>query len=250
MPIDLLSVLDDEGNALLELAGAGDMTPPVPFCPGWTVQDLVAHLTTIYRWVALIVTERRPERPTPEERAALEPEREPEALLRGFAKAHRLVVDTLTAAPADLDCWTLWPATSSRDFWIRRQAHETLVHRIDVLNAMAGTTLDCADAPADLAADGVDEMVLGFAHRYRERLRSPVPATVALHATDTGQSWWIRIGQGDPEFGRGPSDDAGTRISARAGELMLLLWNRRDAAGLAVTGPDEPLRLWRQSAHL
>jgi len=38
-------------------------------------------------------------------------------------------------------------------FWVRRMAHETIVHRADARHA-AG---DATDIPADLAADAIDE---------------------------------------------------------------------------------------------
>ncbi|HZC51371.1 MAG TPA: maleylpyruvate isomerase family mycothiol-dependent enzyme [Mycobacterium sp.] len=247
----LLRVIEGEGRAMLDLAG-GDLTRPVPSCPMWTVAELIGHLTAVYRWVTLIVGERRFERPSASERAALDvPVLDGPALSRVFETAHTKVVETLSAAPTDLACWTMWPAASARDYWIRRQAHETLVHHLDLRTATVGSTLDCAHVSADIAADGVDEMIMGFAGRYRERLRSPRPATIALHATDTDHRWWIRLGPTEPEFGRGEVDDTDqTVLRARGGELLLLLWNRRDWDGLDVAGSDEPLRSWQHTAHL
>lgn len=245
----LLRVLDDEGRTLLKLAGGTDMSRPVASCPGWTIADLVTHLTSVYRWAGLVVREGRHERPS---RAAPdEPERDGPALLGALAEAHAQLVETLRAAPGDLDCWTVWPAQDARQWWTRRQAHETLVHRVDVQNAAAGRTSDGADLLPAIAADGVDEMVMGFANRYRDRLRSSVPGTMSLHATDVDRRWWIRLGTTEPEFGRGSGDDpAPTRISALGGELLLLLWNRRTWQGLDITGPDDALRAWRRAAHL
>ena len=58
----------------------------MPGCPGWTVADLVAHLDGVYRWVCLIVGERRSERPPRHERAALDLT---ETELRRIARAAR-----------------------------------------------------------------------------------------------------------------------------------------------------------------
>ncbi|MFL6052668.1 MAG: maleylpyruvate isomerase N-terminal domain-containing protein [Actinoallomurus sp.] len=122
-------------------------------CPGWTIADLVTHLGSVYRWVGLIVGERRNERPSPQERAALDcAERRDQALLAALAMAHAQVVEVLWSAPADLDCWSMWPAANSRHYWIRRQAHETLVHRVDVQNAASGETAACADVDGPVAA--------------------------------------------------------------------------------------------------
>jgi uncharacterized protein (TIGR03083 family) len=248
----LLRVLDDEGRSLAASADGADLSRPVWSCPGWTVGDLVAHLTAVYRWAALIVTESRTERPAPEERAALDvPERDAPTLLDAFTTAHLSLLTALRSAPDDLACWTMWPAADPRYYWIRRQAHETLVHRVDAGNALAGAEADCPGVDPEVAADGVDEMVMGFANRYRDRLRSAKPVTLALHATDADRRWWIRLGPGEPEFGRGGIDAPNaTEVSARGGQLLLLLWNRRSWENLAVTGSDEPLRTWRHSAHV
>jgi uncharacterized protein (TIGR03083 family) len=242
----LLRVLEDEGRRLLELA-AGGLDRPVPGCPGWTVADLVAHLDGVYRWVCLIVGERRSERPPRHERAALDlTETDEQALLRAAAQAHAQVVDVLRGAPGDLDCWTVWPAPDSRYHWIRRQAHETQVHRADVQDAVTGGEVELDPVAA---ADGVDEVVLGFATRYP--LRAPVPCTLALHATDVDRWWWLRFGDGEPEFGRGRvGDPARTDVHGSSTELLLLLWNRRGWDGLQVVGDDLALKAWRQTGHL
>jgi hypothetical protein len=39
-------------------------------------------------------------------------------------------------------------------------------------------------------------------------------------------------------------------VHARAGDLLLLLWNRRGADGLRVTGEHAVLTAWRDAAHL
>jgi uncharacterized protein (TIGR03083 family) len=257
----LLRVLEDEGGALLDLAAGTDMTRPVVACPGWTVADLVAHLTSVYRWARLIVGERRNERPSPQERAALDDDgRAAPALLEALAEAHARLLAVLRATPPGTNCWTMWPATDGRAYWIRRQAHETLIHRVDVQLAAAGLPdgppeLETAaaglpDGPPELetavAADGVDEMVTGFAQRFSKRLRLPHPHTVSLHATDAERSWWMLLGPQEPEFGRGtPDSPAGTEVRARSAELLLLLWNRRNSDGLDVTGTDAPLLAWR-----
>ncbi|WP_373319556.1 maleylpyruvate isomerase N-terminal domain-containing protein [Rugosimonospora africana] len=48
------------------------------------------------------------------------------------AAAHVRVTEAMGDAAASLRCWTMWPSDRSRDYWIRRQAPETVVHRIDV----------------------------------------------------------------------------------------------------------------------
>lgn len=248
-----LDVLETEGTEVIELATAHGLDAPVPNCPGWATRDLVAHLGWVYRWVAATVRGGRSLPPDRSERAALE---DPDpaddaAVVERLRLAHVGVLNALREAPADLACWTPWPAPSARDFWIRRQVFETLIHRVDAQNAVHAVPSGGGQLPAGLAADGVDEMVRGFSSRYAERLRSATPVTLAVHATDSGGRWWIRLSEAEPVSGRGvaatgPPD---VEVHARAGELLLLLWNRRTAEGLDVRGDPGVLDVWRRGAH-
>lgn len=74
---------------------------------------------------------------------------------------------------------------------------------------------------------------------------------LTLRPTDAGGAWWIRMGPDDPELGRGPAPTrAAAHVEAKAGELLLLLWNRRTADGLDVAGDREILDVWRRGSHL
>jgi uncharacterized protein (TIGR03083 family) len=248
-----LDVLGTEGELVHRTAREHGLAAEIATCPGWTMRELVAHLGFVYRWARTIVAEGRSEPPSRSERAALEdPDPADDAgVLDRLAGAHARLVTALRAAPADLDCWTIWSAPRSREFWIRRQVHETLVHRVDAENAGPAAARGGGELPSTLAADGVDEMVCGFAGRYRERLRAEAPLTLALRATDTGHRWWIGLGPQDPEFGRGPAPTAAdAEVHARSGELLLLLWNRRTADGLDVRGDRGVLGVWHANAHL
>ncbi len=237
----LLAALQSQGDDLVRTAAQSDPDRKVPYCPGWTVRDLVAHLETVYRWAGQIVRERWQSRPDRAERAG--------EGVRSLAAAHAELLEILRTAPADLACWTHWPAPSGRDYWIRRQTHETAVHNVDLHNAVRGIPAGGAELDPALAGDGVDEMVCGFSRRFRPWLREAPAHVLALHAADIDRWWWIRLGPGEPEFGRGQTDH-GTAVSGRAGELLLWLWNRREPAGLDVTGDPAAVRMWRQQAHI
>ena len=49
---------------------------------------------------------------------------------------------------------------------------------------------------AELAADGVDELLMGFVPRRRSGLELPEPRTVVVRTTDTRQAWTLRAGDG------------------------------------------------------
>lgn len=216
------------------------------------MRDLAAHVGWVYRWAAVIVGDERAHSPGREERTALE-EQHPEddtGVMQRLNEAHTELASTLRNASGDLSCWTIWPATLARDFWIRRMVHETLIHRLDIQSAGRPVTAGGADLATSIAAGGVDEMICGFASRYSKRLRTGTAATLLLASTDTGHRWWVRIGPDAPEFGRGSPRRPDAEVHGRAGELLLLLWNRRTADGLEVRDGTGIIGTWARKAHL
>lgn len=249
-----LDELEAEGQRILRLARTHGLAGEISMCPGWTMRELVSHLGFVYRWAATIVGEARSARPGPDEQATLhdpDPD-DDQGVVDRLEQAFAQLVVTLRDAPPDLDCWTIWPvSTPSREFWIRRQVHETLVHRVDAECGAGIPDIGGGHLGAAIATDGVDEMVCGFAGRYRHNLRSEAPRTMWLRATDTGRSWWIALGPDEPAFGRGrPRATVDTEVHGRGGELLLLLWNRRTAEGLDVRGDRRTLDDWHRNAHL
>ncbi|MEV6898964.1 hypothetical protein [Amycolatopsis sp. NPDC051372] len=76
-----------------------------------------------------------------------------------------------------------------------------------------------------------------------------MPTSLGLTCSGTGSRWWVRIGPGAPEFGRGPAT-VDAEVTAWPGELLLLLWKRRDATGLDVRGDARALDVWAREANL
>ncbi len=232
----------------------GRLDDSIPYCPGWTGRDLATHLAGVYRWVAYMVREQLEAPPNKDLRAGLfaDPDRSDDA---GVLARMREGADSVTSALRDAGpnpCWIIWGDSPAREFWIRRQLHETVVHRVDAQNTgrkepdvMSGIELDTA-----VAADGVDEMMLGFVNRYAG-LRLDAPATLALQATDSDNAWWAQLGPDAPALGRGtPPTPADATVRGAAGELLLWVWNRREATGLDLAGDRDLLAAWREKAHL
>lgn len=250
-----LDLIRSEAELAAE-ALTGRLDDPVAYCPEWTGRDLATHLAGVYRWVSYMVREQLDAPPNKDLRAGLFADPDPSddaGVLRRLRDGADEVTSALRAAPLDATVWTVWSVEQpGREFWIRRQLHETVVHRIDAQNtgrkesdAVSGSELD-----TEVAADGVDEMMLGFAFRYA-KLRVDAPATLALQATDAGHAWWAQLGPDAPVFGRGtPPTPADTTVRGTAGELLLLLWNRRESDGLDVAGDPGLLEEWRQKARL
>jgi uncharacterized protein (TIGR03083 family) len=248
-----LGVLDQEGGRLVEASRRRGPAAPIDACPGWTVSDLATHLGVVYRWVTLIVEEHRSEPPRIDGASLADPNpSDADGVMGRLEAAHDEIVQTLRKAPTDLRCWTTWAIPGApRDFWLRRMVHETLVHRIDAEDkGTTGPTLG-QELDAMVAADGIDEMVCGFARRFEKHLRAETDVVLTLRPTDADGSWWIRMSPDAPSFGRGPAPDRpAAHVEGTAGELLLLLWNRRSTVGLDVAGDPAVLEAWRQGSHL
>ncbi len=221
-----IAALGGQGERLAAAAEQAGLTTPVPTCPDWTVRDLLLHTGRVHRWAADVIEHARIEPvpmtgfPTPDD----------EGVVDWFREGVTELVDVLTAAPADLDCWKFMRnAPSSLLFWARRQAHETAIHSVDA-EAAAGLP---SPIPTSLAADGVDELLCGFLPRSRG-LRADAERSILVSATDSGDHWLVRYGPDRPVGTRVPEPvDADSAVAGTASELYLTLWNRRPWDGLA-----------------
>ena len=153
---------------------------------------------------------------------------------------------------------TFMDAPSPLAFWARRQAHETAVHRADAESA-AGVL---PTYPADFAADGIDELIMGFGRRAKY---SPVTdadgGRLRVVSADTGDAWSIDAHEGRMQPRRDNSgedraaDGAGAKmctVTGPASGVYLFLWHRADAAraGVAVTGNPGLLECWESSVRV
>jgi len=223
------------------LAVAG-LDATVPTCPGWTLRDLAVHVGMAHRWAAAIIERRavRSDDVTPlEARGDVPPD---EQMADWVIDGQRHLAAVIAATPPATDFWRFMRnAPSSLAFWARRQAHETAIHRVDA--ELAGDAVPPAALPLAFAADGVDELVLGFAPRYRPR--GITPATIHLGATDVDRRWTVALTDGIIEASDGIDGPADLRIEAPVNDLYLLLWNRGAADHAVLTGDPAALDSWR-----
>jgi uncharacterized protein (TIGR03083 family) len=250
-----IDALDRDGAQLADAAQAAGLRASVPGCPGWRVRDLVRHQAYVHDWAARHVRDRLPELIDDEitESDILERPPADADLLAAYRAGHAALVATLGDADPDVQCATFMPAPSPLAFWARRQAHETAVHRYDAQSAAPGGPPAPAGAfdPA-FAADGVDELIMGFAPRRRYRARDgAVERTLTVRALDAAGRWHVRLTDGGTEASR---DDpaADCTLEGTAAGLYAFLWNRSDAAraGLSITGRRPVLAAWNDSVRV
>ena len=223
---------------LAEILAEHDQSLPIPTCPEWTLRHLVTHVGRAHRWAAEITRTRSdapipfrevPDGKLPDDRAGQR------AWLRAGAAR---IVGAVREAGSDL----VWSFTGPvpAGFWLRRMAHETLVHRADAQLAAGAEPEPVIEA--EVAADAIDEWLMllsGGLGSPGERARAlPAGAGLHIHATDDGLGgrgeWMVRHAAGGlaVEPGHGKGDAA---LTGPAASLLLVLMRRRPASGPAVT---------------
>src|SRR5262249_30451263 len=294
-----IGALRREGQLLAGEAQRAGLAARVPSCPGWAVRDLLKHTGYVHRWATGFVAQGliRPAGDSEEEILSQGPG---DAELPGwFREGHAALVQALSVAGPDLNCWAFLAAPSPLAFWARRQAHETAIRGVGAGQAAvrpgeagsapgeaAGAPGDAAGAPGDaartsgnaastpgdaastagpaapgtgtpfdpaFAADGVDELLMGFLTRkIRRGSWDGLGGSLAIHADDgaAGRAdWLVEGGPGAPGVSRGASR-ADCDVAGPASGLYLMLWNRRPADQLQVTGDPGILAAVNPALHI
>src|SRR5882724_11411141 len=174
--------LTSDGAQLATAAEHAGLDAAVPTCPDWTVRDLVQHIGRVHRWAGTLVRDARTTPPQSDDELATPPG--DVSLVDWYREGHADLLQVLSEAPADVDCWSFLPAPTPLRFWARRQSHETAVHRVDAERA-AGLA---SSVDPQFAADGIDELLYGFFARPGGRLVADPPVRLGLRAVDTGHN--------------------------------------------------------------
>jgi uncharacterized protein (TIGR03083 family) len=230
---ELVSAVRTEGEALVAAARMG-ADAAVPTCGDWTIADLARHVWQVYANVTLFVSSRATSRP---EQLPERPEGDPIALLA--TQLDDLVI-ALEEAEADTPIWTwVFDAPEGAIFWARRMAHESAVHRFDAQNAQGiRQPID-----AELAADGIDELIDLIVPRVygRDQIEGPV-GTVKLRSLD-GNQWFLELeatGVRRLALIESPQVTAAGTDSA----LLLAAYGRIPWSSLDLTGDPSVLESW------
>lgn len=235
-----LEILRTEGERLASVP-VDALDTSVPSMEGWNVERVLRHTGKVHQWAAAFL-DAAPD-PLPADTALPGMANGPDCI-----PAYRQALDDIVGRFADLD-----PATPVASFatgaatvawWMRRQAQEISVHRVDAQDAVHAAG---GPAPVDLAtdgaADGMAEWVTFFLPRWSDRA-GPVPAdlfgrSLHLHGTDDpapadGAEWFITLGAEIEVHATHAKGDVALRGSAH--DLLLTLWRRRPLSALDVIG--------------
>ncbi|TDV50960.1 maleylpyruvate isomerase family mycothiol-dependent enzyme [Actinophytocola oryzae] len=224
-----LECLDDEYTRLREVA-AGALDLRVPSCPGWTGADLVRHVAEVYLHKAETMRRGAWPRPWPPDL--------PGDPLVSLDDAYRTLVGELTShKPAD-PALTWYDPDQTVGFWLRRMAQETVIHRFD---AELAADVDHSPVPADLADDGIDEVLECFLayssvvdpEEFDTHLAECDGRTVQI-ATEAG-GWQVQLGPSVVSVARGHFD-AEAGVAGEAAAVLRWVWRRAGDEGVALDG--------------
>ena len=233
MTFDWPGIVEREGGALGD-AAAKDPQAAVPAAPGWDTTELLRHIGMIHARTSIILRTGTTERPS--RRNGMLPEAPADGVLEWYRTTlAELVADLRAIDDPDRPVWAFSPDHARAGFWPRRMAHETVVHRVDAEQALAGPVASIEPA---FAVDGIDEVLRVFVPALGAD-RSPGDGrTVDLRPTEEADGWQIRFdpGQVTVETEGWDEGTADATVRGTAGDLLLWLWGRHPIEGLDVTG--------------
>lgn len=215
--LDFVAATRDACDRFAALARTTPHDLRVAHVPGWTVHDLVAHLTGDHVWALQVLVARTA--PASGLRAS---RRRGDALLAQFDAVTADLLAALAAAAAepDVPCPNFAQGEAGTlGWWPRHQAHEALVHLWD----LESVTGDHAPRDPAVAADGVSELFATYTNRYpRQRLARPL----LLRAPAYG-AWRVDPGAEPGRVHAYPVDDGSPAdLTAPPDVLLLALWHR------------------------
>jgi uncharacterized protein (TIGR03083 family) len=220
-----LAALRRDGEAFDVAASVVAPETSVPSCPGWTVADLVWHLSGAHGFWTGIVEQRRIETPEFGRR-----DRPADGdLLDVYRAGLGRLVEVLAAVDPATPVWT-WAGTQGAVFVQRRMAHETAVHCWDAQRAGG----DPPPVEAMLASDGIDEL-LSLARPVADT--EPIGGTVHLHCTDVPGEWLVIPAEGDERYTVTREHAKGScALRGPSSDLLLALWRRVPLDRIDVVG--------------
>lgn len=246
-----LVALRDAVAAFARYADAAGLDVPVPTTPDWTVRRLLGHQGMVHRWATANLRGETVE-PDAVERSGRRAPSPVDWLRDGSIALVRAIVE----APADVHTVVfLNDAPPPREFWARRQCHETTIHAVDALAASLGRYPTASETWIDpaVAADGVDELLAGFMTRNKSRLRTTAPTTIGVLADETPSGWLLETSAERPPVcvtaGRDDvTERADVLLQGSAVAVYLTVWNRSDELNLDDGANAAALDPWRGAA--
>lgn len=243
MTLDYSSIISDE-STLIRRAFQRERGSKVPWSDRWTVATVARHVASIHYVVGEII-KGRPDADFGLFNDLEVPSKDDPEFLEWSRTGTASLLDQLSSAPADDECWSWYEHGRSVGWWARRMAHETVVYRSDVDLAQGQTF----SVDSEIAADGVDENLDVFVGAARATNDSPSGPTIGFECTDRDDRWWLDLSvRGDRTVSR-EARPASLRIRGTAEQLLLFVWGRPPSSGIPgviVSGETPVLDRWAE----
>jgi uncharacterized protein (TIGR03083 family) len=216
----LLETLDADYRRLREVV-AGALGDTVPTCPDWTGADLARHVAEVY--LHKTETIRRGAFPEP-----WPPDLGPDPLA-ALDRAYAELTAEFAARKPDEPALTWYRPVQTVGWWVRRMAQETVIHRVD---AELAAGVEPLPIPADLAADGIDEVLVCFlayasteyGDYLSEALADSDGATVRIDTESA--SWLVQLGPVAVTVARDTEGDTEAVLRGSEDAVLRWLWRR------------------------
>ncbi|MFD4365879.1 maleylpyruvate isomerase family mycothiol-dependent enzyme [Rhodococcus sp. NPDC058521] len=239
--IDHATALVEQTESLGELVRTGDLSAPVPTCPGWSMNQLFRHVGRGNRWAAQMVSDQMSTALDPREAREGTPPEDVESAIVWLREGAQKVIDAVTEVGADTPIWTFTGPKPSH-WWIRRRLHEATVHRADGAFALGVPyELSC-----ELSADGISEWLDLLSALPLDAQPLARGNSIHLQFDDGPTGHWL-IHSGSEGVSWEPVDGPATvTVRGSARNLMLALLRRlsSDQAGIEVSGNSEVWQHW------
>jgi len=211
-----------QAAALRAAAVAAGPEAEVPTCPGWTVHRLVRHIARVQAQVVLSLDAD----PAGEAPRTERPPEDWDELLAFWDHTVGAMLDDLARRGPGKPAWA-FAGFSGTDFWVRRQAHETAIHRLDAEHAARGDDVPHLLFDPQFAADGAGEALTVMVARFPVE----VTGTVLVHAADAGRAWLVTLADGEkPVIGKATEMDTDASLVGTADAVYRALWKRPSTA--------------------
>ena len=245
MPVDHIAVIESEA-ARIRAAYAADPTGRVPWSDRWSVGTVARHVAGTHHVVAQVISD-RPTANFGRFSSLATPAKGDPAFPDWFAAGTAALVEQCRVTPPAEACWTTVHQDDggTAGWWVRRMAHETLVHRWD---AEAGAAIAGAPIDPPVAADAIDEWADVLVGASRALHMSPAGPAVRISCADVDQEWYLSLAEAGGRTVHTEPIDVALTIRGEAEALLLLLWGRidADAAGVDLEGDTDLLARWNE----
>jgi uncharacterized protein (TIGR03083 family) len=237
----LIDAVRSECGSLTFALEAAAMDDLVPTCKGWTIADLAVHVGNFCGFWSHVLAEG-----TGRPKASFADPPPGEHLVGWVADACASLISELEITPAATQVWTWFEPDHTAGFVARRCAHELAVHRYDAQSASG----ICTPIPAELAVDGIDE-ILDTLITARDRSGRGSGRAMVLRSTDVGSEWVVTLGQDRIDVDHRTQDQAPVEgcalvISGTASDLELILYHRPTLSPVDVHGDYTLLDEWHR----